>query len=190
MQEIDDKGYRKLFSNKEIFRQLMASFVHEAWVKELDFSRCELVKGSFVSRKYKKTFTDLLYKVKLRGRDLYVVILLEFKSAPALFVAVQMAGYIFEFCAAIILTMLSWLEQKQRQKNERQKNEVWYHQSNAHLEQRAPHRVARRLRQSGVNIFLPSIFLSFECFCGMLLPCRSKQSFKNQEIASAKSASQ
>jgi predicted transposase/invertase (TIGR01784 family) len=102
MQEIDDKGYRKLFSNKEIFRQLMASFVHEKWVKELDFSRCELVNGSFVSRKYKKTFSDLLYKVKLRGRDLYVVILLEFKSAPALFVAVQMAGYILDFYRHLI----------------------------------------------------------------------------------------
>jgi hypothetical protein len=33
------------------------------------------------------TFTDRPYKVKLRSRDLYVVILLEFKSAPALFVA-------------------------------------------------------------------------------------------------------
>jgi len=32
------------------------------------------------------------------------------------------------------------------------------------VEQRAPHRVARRLRQSGVNIFLPSIFLSFVRF--------------------------
>jgi predicted transposase/invertase (TIGR01784 family) len=102
MQEIDDKGYKKLFSNKEIFRQLVTSFVHEAWVKELDFSRCELVKGSFVSRKYKKTFTDLLYKVKLRGRDLYVVILLEFKSAPALFVAVQMAGYVMDFYRHLI----------------------------------------------------------------------------------------
>jgi predicted transposase/invertase (TIGR01784 family) len=102
MQEIDDKGYRKLFSNKEIFRQLLTSFVHEKWVKDLDFSRCELVKGSFVSRKYKKTFTDLLYKVKLRGRDLYVVILLEFKSAPALFVAVQMAGYILDFYRHLI----------------------------------------------------------------------------------------
>jgi len=50
----------------------------------------------------KKTFTDLLYKVKLHGRDLYVVILLEFKSAPARFVAVQMAGYILDFYRHLI----------------------------------------------------------------------------------------
>lgn len=102
MQEINDSGYKKLLSNKEIFRQLMTSFVHEKWVKDLDFSRCEVIKGSFVSRRDKKTFTDLLYKVKLRGRDLYVVILLEFKSAPAPFVAVQMAGYILDFYRHLI----------------------------------------------------------------------------------------
>jgi predicted transposase/invertase (TIGR01784 family) len=102
MQKHHDSGYKNLLSNKEIFRQLMTSFVREKWVKDLDFSKCELIKGSFVSRRYKKTFTDLLYKVKLRGRDLYVVILLEFKSAPALFVAVQMAGYILDFYRHLI----------------------------------------------------------------------------------------
>lgn len=97
MREIYDRSYTVLFSNKEIFRQLLTTFVHEAWVRQLDFSVCELVKGNFVSKKYKKTFTDLLYKVKLRGRDFYIVVLLEFKSKPAWFVAVQMAGYILDF---------------------------------------------------------------------------------------------
>ncbi len=97
MRAYQDRGYAKLFSNKEIFRQLITSFVKEAWVKDLDFSKCELVKGSFVSEKYKKTFSDLMYKIKLRGRDLYIVILLEFKSVPSHFVAVQIAGYILDF---------------------------------------------------------------------------------------------
>lgn len=97
MRAYQDRGHTKLFSNKEIFRQLLTSFVKKAWVKEVDFSKCELVKGSFVSEKYKKTFSDLVYKVKLRGRDLYIVVLLEFKSEPAHFVAVQIAGYILDF---------------------------------------------------------------------------------------------
>ncbi len=97
MHELHDRSYAVLFSNKEIFRQLLTSFVHEAWVKELDFTDCEPVKGAFVSRKYKKTFTDLLYKVKWRGRDFYIVVLLEFKSTPERFAAVQMAGYILDF---------------------------------------------------------------------------------------------
>lgn len=97
MDDIHDRGYKKLFSNREIFRQLITTFVHEPWVKDLDFSTCELVKDSFISKRYKKTFTDLLYKIKLRGRDFYIVILLEFKATPQRFVALQMLGYIVDF---------------------------------------------------------------------------------------------
>lgn len=97
MQEIHDLGYKKLFANKDIFRQLLTSFVHEPWVQDLDFAKCELLKDTFVSRKYKKAFSDLLYKVKLRGRDVYIVVLLEFKSSPERFTPVQMAGYILDF---------------------------------------------------------------------------------------------
>lgn len=102
MKDIDDRGYTLLFSNKEIFRQLVTSFVQEEWVKDLDFSNCELVPGVFISPNYEKTFSDLLYKVKLRDRDFYIVILLEFKSAPALFVAVQVLGYIMDFYRHLI----------------------------------------------------------------------------------------
>ncbi len=97
MKEIHDRGYKKLFSNLEIFRQLITSFVHEAWVKDLDFSTRALVKGSFVSPQYKRTFSDLIYKVKLRGRELYIVILLEFKATPYRFVALQILGYMVDF---------------------------------------------------------------------------------------------
>jgi predicted transposase/invertase (TIGR01784 family) len=102
VKDIDDRGYTLLFSNKEIFRQLVTSFVQEEWVKDLDFSNCELVPGVFISPNYEKTFSDLMYKVKLRDRDFYIVILLEFKSAPALFVVVQVLGYIMDFYRHLI----------------------------------------------------------------------------------------
>lgn len=102
MQKLHDLGYGLLFSNKEIFRQLLTSFVKQKWVKELDFSKCELIKDSFVSKMYKKTFSDLLYKVKLHGRDIYIVILLEFKSQPERFTVVQMAGYLLDFYRHLI----------------------------------------------------------------------------------------
>jgi len=102
MKDLDDRGYTQLFSNKEFFRELVTSFVHEAWVNDLDFSNCELVPGVFISKNYEKTFSDLMYKVKLRERDFYIVILVEFKSAPALFVTVQMLGYILDFYRHLI----------------------------------------------------------------------------------------
>jgi predicted transposase/invertase (TIGR01784 family) len=102
MKKIHDRGYRKLFSNVEIFRQLITSFVHEPWVRDLDFSKCEMLKDSFVSEQYKGTFSDLIYKVKLRGRDLYIVILLEFKATPEQFVALQILGYMVDFYRHLI----------------------------------------------------------------------------------------
>jgi predicted transposase/invertase (TIGR01784 family) len=97
MEDIHDRGYAKLFSNLEIFRQLVTTFVHEPWVKDLDFSRCELMKESFISKEYKRTFSDLVYKIKLRGRDLYIVVLLEFKATLERFVGLQILGYIVDF---------------------------------------------------------------------------------------------
>jgi len=85
MKQIDDRGYSVLFANREIFRQLIISFVHLPWVKHLDFSKCELMKDSFVSRRYKRSFSDLVYKIKLHERDFYIVVLLEFKSQPRSF---------------------------------------------------------------------------------------------------------
>jgi hypothetical protein len=43
---IHDSGYKKLFSNHTIFRQLLETFVGEPWVQELDFSQCETVDKS------------------------------------------------------------------------------------------------------------------------------------------------
>jgi hypothetical protein len=50
--------------------------------------------------------------------------------------------------------MLSWLEQKPRQKNERQKNGVWHDAREVDDDE----------MDQTANIFMSSIFLSSECF--------------------------
>ncbi|MDY6994189.1 MAG: Rpn family recombination-promoting nuclease/putative transposase, partial [Pseudomonadota bacterium] len=57
---VHDRGYKRLFSHPRIFRQLLESFVHEHWVKELDFEQCEKINKSFISEHYKATESDLL----------------------------------------------------------------------------------------------------------------------------------
>ena len=41
MARIHDVGYKYLFSNCTIFRQLLETFVPEAWVREADFEAAE-----------------------------------------------------------------------------------------------------------------------------------------------------
>ena len=70
MPTIHDSGYKKLFSNKVIFRQLIETFVKEDWVKDVDFDSCQTVDKSFVSDQYKKTESDIIYKLKIKNKEI------------------------------------------------------------------------------------------------------------------------
>jgi predicted transposase/invertase (TIGR01784 family) len=97
MAQIHDKGYKKLFSNRSIFKQLIETFVHEAWVKDLDFTTCETLRKSFISAHYKETESDVIYKLKLKERDIFIYILIEFQSTVNRFMAVRLLNYITNF---------------------------------------------------------------------------------------------
>ncbi len=95
--QIYDRGYKKLFSNKTFFRQLLESFVPFEWVKELDFEQCELLDKTFISKEYEQRESDVIYKVKLHGKQIYIVILIEFQSSPDKFMALRILHYITNF---------------------------------------------------------------------------------------------
>lgn len=97
MPTIHDCGYKKLFSNKAIFRQLIEMFVTEDWVAELDFDSCVAVDKSFISEHYKETESDIIYKLKLKDQELYIFILIEFQSTVDRFMALRMLNYITNF---------------------------------------------------------------------------------------------
>ena len=94
---VHDSGYKLLFSNRTIFRQLIETFVDAPWVKEADFSRCEPVDKSFVSDEYRQRESDLIYRVALRGQDLYIYVLIEFQSTVDRFMAVRVLNYLTSF---------------------------------------------------------------------------------------------
>ena len=60
MARIHDVGYKYLFSNRTIFRQLLETFVPEAWVKEANFEVAETLDKSYISDHFKETESDLL----------------------------------------------------------------------------------------------------------------------------------
>jgi predicted transposase/invertase (TIGR01784 family) len=95
--QIYDRGYKKLFSNKVFFRQLLESFVPFEWVKELDFEHCELLDKTFISEEYEKRESDVIYKVQYQEKEIYIVILIEFQSSPDKFMALRILHYITNF---------------------------------------------------------------------------------------------
>ena len=94
---IHDSGYKKLFSNRTIFRQLLETFVNQEWVHSLDFDKCEPLDKSFISEHYKETESDLIYKVQFHDREVYIYILIEFQSTVDPFMALRVLNYITNF---------------------------------------------------------------------------------------------
>ena len=102
MPQLYDLGYKKLFSNKILFQQLIESFIPFSWVKEIDFENCELMDKSFISEHYKKRESDVVYKVKFKDKTAYIVILLEFQSSNSKFMVVRVLHYITSFYMRLI----------------------------------------------------------------------------------------
>ena len=94
---IHDSGYKKLFSNRTIFRQLIETFVNQEWVHSLDFDKCEPLDKSFISEHYKETESDLIYKIQFHDREVYIYILIEFQSTVDPFMALRVLNYITNF---------------------------------------------------------------------------------------------
>lgn len=75
-----DKGYQYLLSHKHNFVELLQSFVHEPWVKQLDESQIERLDKSFILPNFKKQEADDVYRVTLKGNKVIYYVLMEFQS--------------------------------------------------------------------------------------------------------------
>ncbi len=97
-----DKSYKYLLSNPLIFQELMESFVHMDWVKEVDFKKAKKLSSSFVSEQFKKQESDLIYELKFKRKTIFLYVLIEFQSTVDPFIALRMLKYLLEFYQHLI----------------------------------------------------------------------------------------
>ncbi len=57
-----DHSYKLLFSHTAMVEDLLRGFIHEEWVKELDFTTLEKVSGSFISDDLRERENDLIWR--------------------------------------------------------------------------------------------------------------------------------
>ena len=88
-----DHSYKLLFSEPEIIADLLHGFVHEDWVKELDFSTLEKVSGSYISDDLRAREDDVIWRVKYQKNWIYVYLLIEFQSTIDQYMAVRLMTY-------------------------------------------------------------------------------------------------
>ncbi len=88
-----DHAYKLLFSEPEIIIDLLQGFVHEDWVKELDFNTLEKVSGSYVTDDLRSREDDVIWRVKYQQSWIYVYLLIEFQSTIDKYMAVRLMTY-------------------------------------------------------------------------------------------------
>lgn len=97
MADRHDTRYKRLFSHPELVREVLESFVHEDFVKQLDYSQMTRLDKSFVDDRYRKKESDLIWKIPLAGEPFYLYLLLEFQSTVDRFLSLRMLHYLCEF---------------------------------------------------------------------------------------------
>ena len=93
---IHDKSYKDLYSNKEVFIDLVNKTLNATWAKELKVEQLTLVNKSYISSDYEETESDIVYKAKVNGKEVIFYILLEFQSSVDYTMPLRLFFYISE----------------------------------------------------------------------------------------------
>jgi len=90
-----DKTYTKLFSHKRMVEDFVKGFIHEDFAQDIEI--LEKLDTKFVTKKYHKYESDLIYKAKFKDKDIFVFILLEFQTKNDNLIALRLMNYISLF---------------------------------------------------------------------------------------------
>lgn len=93
---IHDKSYKTLFSNKDIFLNLINDFTEEKWKNELTAENLTLVNKSFILADYEEVEADIVYQAEIEGQKVIFYILLEFQSSIDHSMPIRLLMYMIE----------------------------------------------------------------------------------------------
>ncbi|QDQ28867.1 Rpn family recombination-promoting nuclease/putative transposase [Chitinimonas arctica] len=91
-----DAAYKSMFSIPRAVEDLLREFIDEEWVEKLDFSTLEQINGSFVTERWRRQMTDVVWKVRLADQELYICLLVEFQSTIDPTMALRVASYVLQ----------------------------------------------------------------------------------------------
>ena len=94
---IHDNFIRAILSDKNIAIEYFRNFLPAFVSSQLDFSSITQIPDTYVSKNLQKTMSDIIYSCYLKGEKNHIKIslLIEHKSFPDKFSAVQIGSYLF-----------------------------------------------------------------------------------------------
>jgi predicted transposase YdaD len=89
-----DSGYRYIFDCPQVVRDLLIGYVPGKWLEDVDFSTLTRVNASYVSEDEKQRHDDMVWRVQINGRWLWIYVILEFQSAIDSLMALRIMEYV------------------------------------------------------------------------------------------------
>jgi predicted transposase/invertase (TIGR01784 family) len=89
-----DTFFKHTFGDKEISKEFIKTYIEEEITREMDLNQLEIIDGTYIDKKLEKTYSDILYKTKIKNTDTYIYILYEHKSYPDKKTTFQLLEYI------------------------------------------------------------------------------------------------
>jgi predicted transposase/invertase (TIGR01784 family) len=88
-----DSFFREAFSRAEVAEAALREYLPPAIANGIDWASLAISKDSFIEKALRKHFSDLVYSARYGGRDVKIYLLLEHKSSPDHWVALQLLRY-------------------------------------------------------------------------------------------------
>ena len=109
-----DKGYKRIFKVKKNFLDFIQKYVALDWMMELTVEDIELLDKEFVTDQFETYESDFVYKIHVKGNDIYMFFLQELQSSN---------DFSMSFRLLVYMTAI-WLDYfKNKDKNERVRKE-------------------------------------------------------------------
>ena len=97
MRQKHHNWFVRIFSYPTVVEDLLRSFVHEDFVKELDFKSLKKLDPNFYPSSKSSRHADLIYEISSHGQPTFIYLFFEFQSTVDWFMPLRMARYMFEF---------------------------------------------------------------------------------------------
>jgi predicted transposase/invertase (TIGR01784 family) len=75
-----DKFFKESFGRKEVAQSFIEEYLPETLRNQINFKTLEILKDSYIDKELTEHFSDILYKIKISGKNAYVYLLFEHKS--------------------------------------------------------------------------------------------------------------
>ena len=109
-----DRGYKSLLASKEIFLELLRSFVDMGWVSLIDPETITRIDTTQILQDFSEKEADLVYRLKIKGRDVIFYLLLELQSS----VDFQMPYRLLVYMMGIWRDVLKNIDPKEAERKE------------------------------------------------------------------------